>query len=68
MAAMGAVEHGIDGKMLANLTRSELIELGVSEERAQNVHHASQELARAPPQESAQPLAGVEHVARGRLQ
>jgi len=63
VAAKGAVEHGIDGKILANLTRSDLIELGVSEERAQDVHQASQELARAPPQESAQPLAGEEHVA-----
>ena len=63
VAAKGAVEHGIDGKILANLTRSDLIELGVSKERAQDVHQASQELARAQPQESAQPLAGEEHVA-----
>ena len=62
-AAKGAVEHGIDGKILANLARSDLIELGVSKERAQYEHQASQELARAPPQESAQPLAGEEHVA-----
>ena len=63
MSAKGVVEQGSDGKILANLTRSDLIELGVSEERAQDVHQASQELARAPPQESAQPLAGEEHVA-----
>ena len=63
MAAKGVVEHSIDGKILANSMRSDLIELGVSEERAQYAHQASQELARAPPQESAQPLAGEEHVA-----
>ena len=60
------------------MTRSELIELGVSEDRAHDAHQAlhklpvktvtwaaqeEEELARAPPQESAQPLAGEEHVA-----
>jgi hypothetical protein len=64
--------------MIEQTTRSELIELGVSEERAHDVHPAlhklsvktvtwaaqeEEELARAPPQESAQPLAGEEHVA-----
>ena len=39
-----------------------MIELGVIAETAQDVHQALQELARAPPQESAQPLAGEEHV------
>ena len=63
VAAKGAVEHGIDGKILANLTMLDLLELGVSKESAQYVHQASQELARAQPQESAQPLAGEEHVA-----
>ena len=59
------------------MTRSALNELGVREERAHDVHQAlhklsvktvtwaaqeEEELARAP-QESAQPLAGEEHVA-----
>ena len=62
-AAKGVVHHGNDGNILESLTRSGLIELGVSEERAHDVHQALHELARAPPQESAQPLAGEEHVA-----
>ena len=40
-----------------------MIQLGVSEERAHDVHQAVHELARAPPHESAPPLAGEEHVA-----
>ena len=76
-AAKGVAQHGIDGNMIEHMTRSALIELGVSEERAHVVHqalhklsvktmtwagHEEEELARAP-QESAQPLAGEELVA-----
>ena len=61
----GVVQHGVDGNIIEKTTRSELIELGVSEERAHDVHPAlhklsltnrdwagqeEEELARAPPQ------------------
>ena len=44
-AAHGIFRHGIDGKMLEQATRSELIELGVSEERAHDVHQAFRKLS-----------------------
>ena len=39
-AATCIFQHGIDGNMFEQTTRSESIELGVSEERAHDVHQA----------------------------
>ena len=41
----GVAQHGIDGHIIEQTTRSELIELGVSEERARDVHQALQKLS-----------------------
>ena len=44
-AAKSVVQHGVGGNMIEHMTRSELIELGVSEERAHDVHQALHNLS-----------------------
>ena len=45
-AAENVFEHSIYGKMLEEMTSSDLIELGVSEEKAHDVYQAMRELSK----------------------